>query len=72
MTSPAALTVAIAALLVLQAPLPPLRTTPFAVYVAVPPMHKGEDPLTDVMAAFGLIVTARRADTVPPQPPVIV
>ena len=71
-TRPAALTVATAALLLLHAPVPPLRTTPLAVYVAVAPMHNGDVPVTEVIAALGLTVTARWADTVPPQPPVIV
>ena len=57
-TSPAALTVATAGLLLLHVPVPPLRTAPFAVYVAVAPMHRGEVPVTDTMLAFGFIVTA--------------
>jgi hypothetical protein len=65
-------TVATAALLLLHAPVPPLRITPLAVYVDVPPIHKGLTPVTEATAAFGFIVTACWADTVPPQPPEIV
>ena len=68
----AALTVAIPVLLLLQAPAPPPSTTPVVVYVAVAPIHNGEVPLTDVIAAFGVIVTACNADGVPLHPPVIV
>jgi hypothetical protein len=66
------LTVATDALLLLQAPVPPPSTTPVVVYVAVPPIHRGLVPVTDVIAAFGVMVTPCCADTVPPQPPVIV
>ena len=66
------LTVAIAGALLLQAPVPPLSTTVLAVYVVVPPIHRGLVPVTDAILALGLIVTACCADTVPPQPPVIV
>ena len=71
-TKPAALTVAMAALLLLHAPVPPLSTTPFAEYVAVPPIQRGLVPVTEVMLALGLIVTACEALGVPPHPPVIV
>ena len=71
-TNPAALTVATAGLLLLQAPVPPLSTTPLAAYVAVPPIHKGDVPVTEVILASGFIVTDCCADAVPPQPPVIV
>ena len=65
-------TVATAALLLLHAPVPPLNTTVFAVYVAVPAIHSGVVPDTEAILAFGLIVTDCCADTVPPQPPVMV
>lgn len=71
-TSPVALTVAIAGLLLLQAPVPPPRTNPFGMRIVVPPMHNRVFPKIEVIPAFGLIVTGWRADTVPPQPPVIV
>ena len=71
-TNPEALTVATEALLLLQAPVPPPRTTPVVVYVAVAPIHSGVVPVTDVILAFGIIVTACCAVFVPPQPPVIV
>jgi hypothetical protein len=71
-TNPDALTVAIDALLLLHAPVPPPRTTPVVVYVAVAPIHRGVVPVNDVIAALGVIVTPCCADTVPPQPPVIV
>jgi hypothetical protein len=71
-TTPDALTVATAVLLLLHAPVPPLRTTPVVVYVAVPVIHSGLVPVTDAILALGLIVTDCCADTVPPQPPVIV
>ncbi len=71
-TNPDELTVAIPVLLLLQAPVPPLRTTELAVYVAVPPIHSGLIPVTEAILAFGFIVTACCLDTVPPQPPVIV
>jgi hypothetical protein len=65
-------TVATAVLLLLQAPVPPPSTTPTVVYVAVAPIHSGVVPVTDVITAFGLMVTDCCAETVPPQPPVIV
>jgi hypothetical protein len=71
-TNPDALTVATAALLLLHAPVPPPRSTPVVVYVAVAPIHSGVVPVTDVIAAFGVMVTDCCADNVPPQPPVIV
>ena len=49
-----------------------LRTTPLAVYIDVTPIHNGVAPVTEVILAFGFIVTDCCADTVPPQPPVIV
>ena len=52
------LTVAIAVLLLLQAPVPPPKTTPVVVYVAVAPIHSGVVPVTDVILALGLMVTA--------------
>ncbi len=67
------LTVATEVLLLLHAPVPPLRTTEVALYVAVAAIHKGVVPVTDAMLAFGDIVTACCLVTVtPPQPPVIV
>ena len=66
------LTVAIAWLLLVHDPVPPLRTTSLAEYVVVAPMHKGVVPVTDPMLAFGLIVTDCCLDTVPPHPPVMV
>ena len=71
-TKPAALTEATAELLLLHAPDPPPRTTPFAVYDEVPAIHNGLNPVTEVIAAFGFIVTDRCAETLPPQPPVMV
>ena len=35
-------------------------------------MQSGDVPVTDVIAAFGFTVTLCEAETVPPQPPVIV
>jgi hypothetical protein len=43
-------------LLLLHAPVPPPRTTPVVVYVAVPVIHSGVVPLTDAIAAVGVIV----------------
>jgi hypothetical protein len=57
-TNPAAETVATAGLLLLQAPVPPLRTAPFAVKVAVPPIHNGVVPVTEVILEFAITVTA--------------
>ena len=71
-TKPVALTVATAGLLLLQAPVPPLRTTPLAVKGAVPPMHKGLVVVIEEILAFGLTVIDCWADTVLPHPPVIV
>ena len=71
-TNPDELTVAMEVLLLLHAPLPPLNTTEFAVYVVVPPTHKAAVPVTEPMLALGLVVIAADLDTVPPQPPVIV
>ena len=71
-TNPAALTVAIAMLLLLQPPVPPPGTTPFVVYIAVPAIHNGLVPVTEVIAALGFIVTGCCAEMFPPQPPEIV
>ena len=38
----------------------------------MPPIHNGLAPVTEPMLAFGFIVTDCCAETVPPQPPVIV
>ena len=56
-TKPVGLTVAIAELLLLHDPVPPLSTTLLAVYVAVPLTHKGLVPVTDPTLALGFIVT---------------
>ena len=68
-TKPAASTVAIAVLSLLHAPVPVPSTRPVVVYVAVPPIHNGLVPLTEVIDEFGLTVIAPVALTVP-QPPV--
>ena len=47
------LTVAMAVLLLLHAPVPPLKTTPVVLYVAVAPAHNGLSPVTEPMLAFG-------------------
>ena len=47
------LTVAMAVLLLLHAPVPLLKTTVFAAYVAVVPTHNGVVPVTEPMLAFG-------------------
>ena len=66
-----AFTVATAVLLLLHAPVPPPITTPFAVKVAVEPIQSGVVPVTDVMVAFGVMVTDCFAVFVPLQPPVM-
>ena len=66
-TNPTALTVAIAALLLLHAPVPPLNTTVLAVYVVVPAIHKGLVPVTDAILATGLTVTAKLLAELVPQ-----
>ena len=71
-TTPDVLTVATAVLSLLHAPVPPLNTTELAVYVAEPPIHTGDEPVTEAMLAFGLMVTETDWLTVPPQPPVMV
>ena len=71
-TNPEELTVAMAVLLLLHAPVPPLSTAEFAEYVAVPPIQRGLVPVTVTMLAFEDIVIACCAEIVPPQPPVIV
>ena len=48
-----AFTVATEVLLLLHAPVPPLRTTVLALYVAVALTHKGVVPETEPMVAFG-------------------
>ena len=71
-TVPLAATVAILVLLLDQAPVPPPKTTPLTVYVAVAPGHSGVVPLTVPIAALGLTVSVLDALLVPPQPPVMV
>ena len=71
-TTPDASTVATAVLSLLHAPLPLFNTTELAVYVVLPPIHTDDEPVTEAMLAFGLIVIACWADTVPPQPPLMV
>jgi hypothetical protein len=51
-TNPDEFTVATAGLLLLQAPVPPLRTNPLTVNVVVAPMHIGLEPVTDAIAEF--------------------
>ena len=55
--TPEELTVAMAVLLLLHAPVPPLNTTVFAVYCDVAPTHNDEVPVTDATLAAGLAVT---------------
>ncbi len=50
-------TVATDVLLLLHAPVPPLKTTVFAVYCAVAPAHNGEVPVTDATLALGVTVS---------------
>ena len=71
-TEPEEFTVAMAGLLLLQAPVPPFKTTPLAVYTVVAPIHKGLIPVTEMTEEFGPIVIVCCADVIPPQPPVIV
>jgi hypothetical protein len=71
-TNPDALTVATNVLLLLHAPVPPLKTIPFAVYVAVLVIQSGLVPVTDATLALAFIVIDCSAVFVPPQPPVIV
>ena len=52
-----AFTVATDVLLLLHAPVPPLKTTVFAVYCVVVPAHNGEVPVTDATLAAGVAVT---------------
>ena len=71
-TNPDELTVATELLLLLHDPVPPPRTTKFAVNVVVAASHIGEDPVTEPILATLVTVTSCCAKTVPPQPPVIV
>ena len=71
-TPDAEFTVAMAVLLLLQDPVPPPSTAEFAVYVAVAPVQSGVVPVTEATLALGLTVRDCKADTVPPQPPVMV
>jgi hypothetical protein len=61
-------TVAKAVLLLLHDPVPPPNTTPVVVYVAVPPVHNGLVPITDVTLTAGVTVTVCVAVTGPPHP----
>ena len=57
-TLPLPSTVATVVLLLLHAPVPPPNTTPFAVKgTEVTLIHRGEEPVTEVIAAFGFTVT---------------
>ena len=71
-TTPDELTVAIAVLLLLHAPVPPINTIELAVYVAMAPKHTGDEPVTEATLALGLMVTTADFDTVPPHPPLTV
>ena len=71
-TVPLAATVAVAVVLLDQAPVPPPNTTPLAVYAALAPIHSGDVPVTDVTTALGVTVSACSEDLVPPHPPVMV
>ena len=52
---------------------PPVVPIPVGMlYVVLPPIHTDDEPVTEAMLAFGLIVIACWADTVPPQPPLMV
>ena len=61
-------TVATALLSELQVPVPPPRITPLAVYVVVAPMHNGELPVTDDIAALETTVTVAVVAPVLTQP----
>lgn len=65
-------TVATELLLLLHDPVPPPRTTPFAVKVAVSPTQSGLLPLTELTAASGVTVKVAEAVGVPLQPPLMV
>jgi hypothetical protein len=67
----AAFTVATEGLLLLHTPVPPPKTTPLAVYVVDAPMHRGEDPVIEVIAAFGVTVIVPDAVVGDPHPPVV-
>ena len=66
-TNPDVLTVAIAELLLLHTPVPPLRTTGFTEYVSVPVIHRGVVPDTKPILALGIIVTAKLLSELVPQ-----
>jgi hypothetical protein len=55
-TTPDELTVATEILLLLHAPVPPLRTTELALYEAVAPSHIGVSPVTEAILALGITV----------------
>jgi hypothetical protein len=56
-TKPDAFTIATAGLLLLQAPVPPLRTTPLALKTADAPIQRGLVLVIDTIPAFGFMVT---------------
>jgi hypothetical protein len=66
-TNPDELTVATEILLLVHEPVPPLRTTELALYVAVAPSHIGVDPVTDAMLAFGITVIVVGPEVTVPQ-----